>query len=1061
MMKKMKQTIVTVLVMLTTLSAGQLSAQKNRVSETTVSGTVYEAATGNPLAGVQVVIPGIVSAITDQQGKFTLTKVLEGAPLTVALPGYATRQVYVKKGRELKIALTDETFRNTFRDIALPLRATTNALKSPYAVSAHENTDDYKLATPTIESVFQSYLNGAHTVSRSGMPGSGANLFVNGFNSLNASSQPLIVVDGVIFENPSYFSLITGNQVTPLSDFDSKDIDKITVLKDGTSIYGSKGANGVIIINTLRAKSPATRINAYAYAGINMEPTSNYRMMDAFSYKNYLTDMLLSSGMTTGAIQALPYMNAEKPVQENWGVAGNPDYYRYNQNTDWQDEVFKASVNRNFHLNVTGGNDVILYAIGVGYLNHGGAVENTDFSRYSFRTNASIKMTDWFSLNANVSYINSDRRLAYEGMNRNFSPVYSSLVKAPFMAANVYNILGEETPNFEKADIFNISNPVAIVNNAISANSRSRFSGILNGELSFGKYLTADIIAGLTSDRVIREQVFMPQAGIYHTSLPVSVVTNESMQLRNILRQFNLDARVSYQRVFDQVHDLKVRAGFRYLTSNNELDWGHAYNTSSDEMKTLGDGKNELAKVGGELGNWNSVSNYLNAEYGYLNRYFVGVNAALDASSRFGSDAAGIRLGNQVFGLFPSVNAAWLLTAEEFMNSQSVFDQLKLRAGFAVTGNDDIGNYSARYYYMPQSYLGAFGLVRGNIPNTSLKWETNRKATIGIDAAFADERLQVSLDLYSATTSDLIVIRPNESYTGMANAISNDGSLRNAGIDLMVNARVIDSKDFSWDLGVNLSHNKATLLSMTDDVTTMEIAGATVRSKVGASPAQFWGYKTDGILNSAQEAQEAGLKMLRPDGTIIPFVAGDVKFADLKEDKIINEDDMTVIGDATPLFTGALNTAVRWSNFTLSGIFTFSYGNDVYNAVRASLESMSGTDNQTIVAGNRWRYDGHQTTTPAAVWGDPHGNSRFSDRWIEDGSYLRMKSITLSYDIPLKSSFITGAQVYATGQNLLTFTNYLGYDPEFSTGQSVFYSGIDRGVTPQPRAVLLGVKIGL
>lgn len=1057
----MKQTLRIMLTVLIALSASQLNAQKNRVTDTTVTGTVYESATGKPLAGVQVVIPGVVSVSTDNQGRFTLTKSVEGAAIVVSLPGYSTRQVFIRGRKELSVSLTDESFKSTFQDVALPLRGITNLLKSPYAVSTHENSDDYKLSTPTMESVLQGYLNGVNVVNRSGMPGSGANLYVNGINSLNAGNQPLIVVDGVIYENPSYYSLITGNDVSPLSDFDIKDIDKITVLKDGSSIYGSKGANGVIVINTLRAKSAATRINAYAYAGINMEPGTNYRMMDAYSYKNYLTDMLLSSGMTTSQIQALPYINAEKPVQENWGVTGNADYYRYNQATDWQDEVFKTSINRNFHLNVTGGNDVILYAIGVGYLNHGGAVENTGFSRYSFRTNASIKMTDWFRLNANVSYINSDRRLAFEGMNRNFSPVYSALIKAPFMAANVYNILGEETPNYEKADLFNTSNPVAIIHNAVSANNRSRFSGILNGELTFSEHLKADVVVGLTSDRVIREQVFMPQAGIYHTSLPVSAVTNESMQLRNILSQFNLDTRITYQRIFDGMHDVKVRAGFRYLDSSNELDWGHAFNTSSDEMKTLGDGKNELAKVGGSLGNWRSVSNYLNMEYGFQNRYFVGINAALDGSSRFGSKANGLQLGNQVYGLFPSVNAAWLLTSEEFMGNQSLFDQLKLRVGYSVTGNDDIGNYSSRHYYMPQTYLGAFGLVRGNIPNTSLKWETNRKATAGIDAAFANERLQVSVDLFTATTSDLIVIRPNASYTGISNAISNDGSLRNQGIDLMVNARAIDAKDFSWDVGLNLSHYSSTLLSMTDDESMMTIAGATVRTKVGESPAQFWGFQTDGILNSAQEAQEAGLKMQRPDGTVIPFVAGDVKFVDRNNDKIINDDDRTVVGDATPLVTGALNTTLRWKNITLSGICSFSYGNEVYNAVRASLESMQGTDNQTILASNRWKYDGHQTLVPAAVWGDPHGNSRFSDRWIEDGSYLRLKSVTLSYDIPLKSGFITGAQVYATGQNLVTFTNYLGYDPEFSTGQSVFYNGIDRGVTPQPRALLLGVKIGL
>jgi TonB-linked SusC/RagA family outer membrane protein len=1059
-MIQMKLSILTALVVFMTFSTLTLLAQDNRVSARAISGKVVESSTGTPLAGVQVVIPGVASVSTDEHGKFVLDRSADATVLFVSMPGYITRQIPILGRKELIIALVDESFKGLYRNVALPL-GSINSLTSPYALSTHENTDDHVMAIPTIDGVLQSYLSGLNVLNRTGMPGSGANLYVNGYNSLHASNQPLIVVDGVIYENPSFYSLIEGNHVTPLSDFDIKDIDKVTVLKDGTSIYGSKGANGVIIINTLRAKSPATRINAYAYTGINMEPTSAYRMMDAYSYKNYLTDMLLSSGLTTNEIQALPYMNTEKPVQENWGVAGNPDYYRYHQNTNWQDEIFKTSINRNFHLNVTGGNDVILYAIGVGYLNHGGAVDNTDYSRYSFRTNASIKMTDWFKLNANVSYINSDRNLAYEGMNRNFSPLYAALVKAPLAAPYVYNIEGSITPNLEKADLFNVSNPVALTSNAMASSNRSRFNGVINTELTFSKYLRADLIVGLTSDKVTRERVFLPQAGIFHSSLPVSEVTNESMQLRNSLHQLNLDTRLSYQRSFNRTHELNARVGLRYMSTNNELDWGRAFNTSSDEMQTLGDGKNELAKIGGSLGDWKSVSNYLNVEYGAFNRYFAGLNASLDASSRFGVDAVGLKMMNQVVGFFPSVNVAWLISSEEFMGMQSVVDVLKLRAGHTITGNDDIGNYSARHYYIPQSLLGAFGLVRGNIPNTSLKWETNRKSTVGVDAAFAGERVYLSVDAYTATTSDLIVIRPNPGFTGIAYAVSNDGSLRNRGIDLMVQARLVDAKDWSWDIGLNISHNKTKLLSMSDDETFTSIAGATIRSKVGESPAQFWGYQTDGILNSKQEAADANLKMQRPDGSLIPFAAGDMHFVDQTNDQVINPDDMTVIGDATPLFTGAFNSNIRWNRFTLSGVFSFSYGNDVYNAVRAGLEAMSGTDNQTLVAANRWKYDGHQTNTPAAVWGDPRGNSRFSDRWIEDGSYLRLKSVSLSYNLPLKASFVSGAQVYVTGHNLLTLTNYLGYDPEFSAGKSIFYQGIDRGVTAQPRALLMGVKIGL
>jgi hypothetical protein len=240
-----------------------------------------------------------------------------------------------------------------------------------------------------------------------------------------------------------------------------------------------------------------------------------------------------------------------------------------------------------------------------------------------------------------------------------------------------------------------------------------------------------------------------------------------------------------------------------------------------------------------------------------------------------------------------------------------------------------------------------------------------------------------------------------------------------------------------------------------------EIAGASVLTKVGSPLVQFWGYKTDGILNSAQEATDAGLSIQNTDGTLIPFTAGDVKFVDLDGNHIINEEDKTVIGNPLPDFTGSVNSTVYWKNFSLNAICSFAYGNDVYNAVRASLESYSGYENQTITANSRWKYDGQQTNTPRAVWGDPMGNARFSDRWIEDGSFIRLKSVTLTYDVPVSSRVITGAQIYVTGNNLLTFTNYLGFDPEFSTGQSVYYYGIDRGVTPQPRTVLIGVKIGL
>ncbi|MDD3321422.1 MAG: SusC/RagA family TonB-linked outer membrane protein [Paludibacter sp.] len=1033
-------------------------AQKS-VVDCVIKGTVVETATGKPISGASITIPGVTSVLSNDNGEFIIKKTIDGAQINVVALGYAPKRLTLNGKSEIKIFMIDESFKGNYEDVLLPF-GTSNALENALTVSTHENRNDYLTGASSVETILQTSVNGLNVVSRSGSPNAGANISLNGINSLNINSQPLIVVDGIIYDNQPIYSLISGNNISALSDIDIKDIENITVLKDGASIYGSKGANGVILINTIQAKSSATRINFYTYAGVNFEPTTNYKMMGATDYKNYISDMAANYGLSTNQINSLPYINTDKPVVEDWGVSGNEDYYRYNQYTDWQNEVFQSSLNQNYHLNITGGNETTLLAISVGYLGQGGNVKNTDYSRYSTRVNAQIKMNDWFKLNANISFIYSERNLSFEGLNRNFSPVYSSLIKAPFTSPYVYNVLGEQTPNYEGVDVFNVSNPV-VLNQYTSSNNRFRFVGIMNGQFTFSEYLKGDIIFGLTSDKVTKERVFLPNEGVAHDVLASGYITNESQQLRNSLSQVNTNSFFSYDRIFDYVHNFSAHLGFRFQSGTNELDYGMAYNTSSDEMQTLGDGLNSLAQVGGSLGSWNYISDYLNVNYGYMNKYFVSVNTALDGSSRFGADAEGLKMFNHVYGFFPSVNAAWIITSEEFMKNQQVLDVLKLRAGYSVTGNDDIGNYAATSYYIPQGLLGAYGLVRGNIPNSSLKWETNNKASFGVDASFLKERLNLSLDLYSSRTDNLINIKQLNTVSGFSVVLLNDGALSNQGIDLNVNGRIIDHSNLKWDMGLNISTYKNTLTSSSNDELLTPIAGGTIRSKVGAPVAQFYGYQTDGILSSTAIATSENLNIENSDGSLTPFTAGDVRFVDQDGNHTIDSEDMVVIGDPNPDFFGSINSRIQWKNFSLNALIAYSYGNDVYNAMRASLESMSGTDNQTQAAIYRWRTDGQETSMPKAVWSDPMGNSRFSDRWIEDGSYIRLKSISLAYDFNIKSNIFKNAQVYLTANNLLTFTKYLGYDPEFSIGQSALYSGIDSGVSPQPKTVLIGVKIGL
>jgi len=290
---------------------------------------------------------------------------------------------------------------------------------------------------------------------------------------------------------------------------------------------------------------------------------------------------------------------------------------------------------------------------------------------------------------------------------------------------------------------------------------------------------------------------------------------------------------------------------------------------------------------------------------------------------------------------------------------------------------------------------------------------------------------------------------------------TNDGAMSNTGIDLSVSGRIIDKTNIKWDVSASVSSFKNKLLSMSSDETLYSYAGGTIRSKVGSSVAEFYGYQTNGIFKSAKEASDENLSIEKSDGTKVAFTAGDVRFVDQDGNNIINEADKVVIGKATPDVYGSINSRVQWKRLTLNTLFTYSIGNDIYNATRATLESMSNTDNQTIAAIYRWKTDGQNTNMPKAVYGDPMGNSRFSDRWIEDGSYIRLKSVTLSYDLPLSTTIVNGIQVYVTGNNLLTFTKYLGYDPEFSSSQNPLYYGIDNGITPLQRTILVGVKIGL
>jgi TonB-linked SusC/RagA family outer membrane protein len=1035
-------------------AAAQESTNKSKM---VLTGYVYDAVTKQPIPGASVGIVGVTSTFTDEKGAFGLHKTADNASLQVKATGYATQVVPIKQQTQFTLYLNDASLVTSNQDLIMPFE-TMDKIRNTASVSTFDGTSFKQRGVASSEELLQG-ASGLNTIARSGAVGSGANFYIRGFNSMNTNTQPLIVVDGMPFDNKAYgTSLIGGNMTTPLSYTEAKDIENVTILKDGTSLYGSKGSNGVILITTIRPKEMITRINFHAYMGANMAPTQRYSMLKADDYRSYLYDMLQSSGKYQQTeLQDLPYFNTVKPYEEKWGWEGNTDYYRYHQETDWQDVVFRNSLSNNYYIDIKGGDDVAVFALSLGYMNHQGIVEGTDFSRYTARFNSRYTMSREFTLTANMSFNYGEKNLKDEG-NVQTNPLMIALNKAPFMTTYFYDETNVRSASLEGADV----NPWVAVNNTMANSKNYRFYTTIAPEYKLGRDLKLAANLGLTTDKTT-EVTFYPMQGMSYPDHLLGPVTN--MMGRRSLRFFQVysDVYADYSHQFASDNQLKLRAGFRYEYKTIEEDWSKGYNSSTDDMKSIGSGDPDYARAGGLLGDSRWLSYYANATYTYKNRYYLNADASLDGSSRYGKDAPGlVNMFDTPFAGFGSIGAAWLISSEPFIEMPEWFDLAKIRASIGTAGNDDIGDYAAQKYYTSSPFYKQYGVVRGNISNTELQWESSLKRNIALDAAFLKDRLQVSIDFYSNTTNNLLCSRMLNSDVGLYNYWDNNGTLTNKGVEASVQGRILNG-EVKWDAGMTVSKNTNVLSQYGDNRTLTNFEGGTILTEVGHPIALFYGYKTNGIYQTDAEAATDGLTTLTPNGSVYSYAGGDVRFLNLdNSDQRIDEKDRTVIGDPNPDFFGSFHTSIKWKRFTASALMTYSVGGDVYNVVRMNLESMTGTSNQTAAVNNRWRADDQNATMPRATWGDPAGNARFSDRWIEDGSYAKLKTLSVSYQIPVRNlPVIRNAEVYVTGNNLLTLTKYLGYDPEFNISQNPLYYGIDTGLTPQSASVLFGVRIGL
>lgn len=1026
----------------------------------TITGTIKEAASGKPLPAINITVPEFSAALTDDHGQFSIQVPGYDATIFISGEGFQSKEIALRGRKNLAASLYEETFNSVYDNVYLPFGTKPRNQAVQAAISANtEGNWNRNIETP--DSYLQGKVAGLQATMRSGTPNTGAFVNLRGYNSLYGTNQPLVVVDGVIYDINDYGnSLISGHYTNALAQIDVKDIENITVIKDGVSTYGTKGANGVILITTTHATQQATKIDFAAYAGVNFMP-KKLPVMQASDYRVYLSDVL-KSRWPADQVQSRPYMNDDP---------SNPEYYRYHNNTDWQNEVFKNAANSNYYLKVTGGDNIAKYALSMGYLKNAGVTRNTSLTKYNVRFNAELNLSKRLTATSNLSYTYYEQFLKDQGLALKTNPIYLALIKAPILNKNEVSDKGAVSPNLADTDTFGVSNPAAAINNMIDNSKTYRFFGSLQFNYKLAKYITLATIFGITVDEV-REQLFIPSKGIANDTLRNAVADNRlGGQPKRIFAIFN-DTYADYTRTFNRINRLKVRAGLRYLYSSNEQDIELGYNSATDDFISVGTGANALRRTGGDMGKYSWINTYIGAEYARNDKYFLTVNFAVDGSSRFGTQLPsglnsskfpeGIQMSGHNFALMPSIGASWLVSSENFMAAMPAIDMLKLRASFSRTGNDDIGNYTAKQSYVSQNLLGLQGLVRGNIANPSLVWESNNKSNLGLDITVLNERLSMSVDAFKNATSNMITYEPVFTASGYNYVITNSGSMKTKGIDLGINGRLINKNSLKWDIGITIASYKNTITRLPGEEVFTSFGGATVLTKVGSAANLFYGFKTNGVFVSDAEATATGLSKRTQNGSVASLKGGDIKFIDINGDKIIDENDRQVIGNPNPHYFGAFNNKVTWKRLSLEAIFSFTKGNQLYNGVRAVLESASGTNNQLVSVVNRWRADGQLANIPRATWGDPVGNNDFSDRWIEDGSYLRLKMVSLDYALPLKAmKLIKYANIYLTGTNLFTFTKYLGFDPEFQASESILSRGIDIGLEPLYKSIVAGVRIGL
>lgn len=1041
-----------------------------------VSGTVSDQ-TG-PVIGASVIEKGTTNGtMTDNDGHFTLT-VSKGAVIEISSIGYKTQEITVGAQTNFTVTLSED---NEFLDEVVVVGY--GSMKKSDLAGASVSMKESDLKGSIISSLDQSLQGraaGVTAVTTSGAPGSSSSIRVRGQATINANAEPLYVIDGVIVQGGGNTGADFGlgdalgngkvSTISPLSTINPADIVSMEILKDAsaTAIYGAQGANGVVLITTKHGKSGEAKFSYDGMVAMSRQAV-RLNMMNLREYAQYYNEMI-----------------EEGDIYETNPYYATPSLL--GKGTNWQDEIFRTAWQHQHQLSAQGGSDKVQYYVSGSYMDQQGTIIGSNFNRFSVRTNLDAQLKKWLKLGVNATYAITNDNLKLADSNQGL--IYYSLTTIPDIP--VYDVNGNYSSTIREG--YTSPNPVALAMMDEILLKRKKLSGNIYAELTPVKHITwrTELGFDMGESDANRYKPMIDLGGWVRSQNSISYQKNSNYfwQLKNYLTYANQWGKHS---VTAMVGQECWESRWNYLSgSNTDLPSDEVHNVA------LATG---TPSISSGFGSSAMASFFTRETYNYGDRYLGTYTYRYDGSSNFGPK-------NRWAG-FHSVALAWRFSNEKFFEPvKKVIDNGKLRLGWGQTGNSSIGSYAwgAAITRMP-SALG-MGFRPSNIPNTSIRWESQEQYNVGLDLGFFNGRLNLTVDAYYKKSDDMLMSMQLPSYMGtQGNGSSklqapkgNYGSIENKGLEITLDAHPVQLKNFSWDSNFQISFNKNKLLSLSDTENATLVGygqwgDVVCVSEIGKPLYNFYGYKVEGVYKDLDDIQNSAKPAKYPSDGVFSrgntVWVGDIKYKDVDENGVIDERDRTDIGSPLPKFTFGWTNTFRYKNLDLSIFLNGSYGNKVMNYNSLTLTHMNSTwtnQLQSVVSkrarlepidptivyadGSKWfdhidnvRVKNPGTKIPHTSINDPNDNDRISDRYVEDGSFLRIKNITLGYTFPkalLNKAKIENLRVYVNIQNLYTFTKYTGYDPEVgaSTQDSTGLTyGLDNGRYPSPAMYSFGLNI--